>query len=48
MYFENAAPGEERPVQYPAWVAGCVCAVATLGLFVTPNWLWTAALFALG
>lgn len=48
MYFESAAPGDVRPIQYPAWIAGAACAAATIVLFVTPNWLWSAALFALG
>jgi len=33
--------------QNAAWVAGCLCAVATLVLFVAPQWLWNAAALAL-
>lgn len=50
MYFEDPAarsvflPSAEQPTAHPtAWIAGVACAVATLGLFVMPQWLWDAA-----
>ncbi|MFO1094832.1 MAG: NADH-quinone oxidoreductase subunit N [Planctomycetaceae bacterium] len=46
MYFEPsespAAPAEEPA----AWLAGTVCALATIALFAAPQWVWDAALRA--
>lgn len=47
MYLEEPVPGSEAAVaeqQRPAaFVAGVCCAVATLALFILPQWLWDAA-----
>ena len=47
MYFEQSTTVSEPSNQNAAWVAGCLCAVATLVLFVAPQWLWNAAALAL-
>ncbi len=47
MYFEQSTTVSEPSDQNAAWVAGCLCAVATLVLFVAPQWLWNAAALAL-
>lgn len=48
MYLEpvDAAEAEAHPLDWISWLAGAVCSVATLILFVTPQWLWDAALRA--
>lgn len=50
MYFEpsaagspDAVPGAAVASRPAAWVAGSVCAVATLVVFLLPQWLWNAA-----
>jgi len=47
MYLQPAAPGT-APARsnLPAWVAGSLCAVATLGLFLVPQPVWDAAMAA--
>ena len=47
MYFEPSTTVSEPSGQNAAWVAGCLCAVATLVLFVMPQWLFDAASLAL-
>ena len=47
MYLQPAAQGHLPPREnLPAWVAGSLCAVATLGLFLAPQFVWDAALAA--
>jgi NADH-quinone oxidoreductase subunit N len=47
MYLQPATPGTAPPrSNLPAWVAGSLCAVATLGLFLAPQAVWDAALAA--
>jgi NADH-quinone oxidoreductase subunit N len=49
MYLQDAAtPSLERPVQTPAFIAASACAIATVGLFIAPDWLWQAALRVTG
>jgi NADH-quinone oxidoreductase subunit N len=42
MFLEptNQPAGERRQVAWAPWLAGLVCAVATIALFVMPQWLW--------
>jgi NADH-quinone oxidoreductase subunit N len=42
MFLEPATqPATARvPVAWASWLAGVACAVATIALFVTPQWLW--------
>jgi len=42
MFLEPATrPDSPRvPVAWAPWLAGVACAVATIALFVTPQWLW--------
>jgi NADH-quinone oxidoreductase subunit N len=47
MYFEPNTVVAEPSRQTSAWIAGLLCAVSTLLLFVAPQWLWTAAATAL-
>ncbi len=47
LYFEPSTQVSEPSQQHAAWIAGCLCAVATLVLFVMPQWLWDAAKLAL-
>ena len=47
MYFDPSTTVAEPSDQKAAWIAGCLCAVATLALFVMPQWLWNAADLAL-
>jgi NADH-quinone oxidoreductase subunit N len=47
MYFEPSVTVTEPSHQYSAWIAGLLCAVATLVLFLMPQGLWTAAAYAL-
>ncbi len=49
MYLEpvrDDVPSET--LQSPAWIAGLICVAATIGLFVLPQFLWDAALRAVG
>jgi NADH-quinone oxidoreductase subunit N len=47
MYLQPASQtGSARKDQLPAWVAGSLCAVATLALFMAPQAVWDAALGA--
>lgn len=43
MYFETSSTVAPRDRQLAAWIAGCVCSIATLGLFLAPQSLWDAA-----
>lgn len=47
IYFEPSTTVVEPSRQNAAWVAGLVCSVATIVLFVLPQWLWNAASLAL-
>lgn len=47
MYFEQSTVVRGPSRQPAAWIAGCVCAVATLVLFMVPQPLWDAAIRAL-
>lgn len=47
MYFESSTTVAEPDRQPAAWIAGCVCAIATLALFLAPQTLWNAAWTAL-
>jgi NADH-quinone oxidoreductase subunit N len=47
MYFEQSTVVRGLSRQPAAWIAGCVCAVATLALFVLPQPLMDAAVRAL-
>jgi NADH-quinone oxidoreductase subunit N len=47
MYFESSTTVTEPTQQNASWIAGFLCAAATLALFLMPQWLWTAAKFAL-
>ena len=47
MYFEQSTVVRGPSKQPAAWIAGCVCAVATLALFVVPQPLMDAAIRAL-
>lgn len=49
MYLEPGKTSREKTVLQPAAVvAGFFCAAATLIIFVLPQWLWNAAVFAAG
>ncbi len=48
MYLEPAQQSEPPTVQAPAWIAGGLCAAATIILFALPQWLWDSALRAAG
>jgi NADH-quinone oxidoreductase subunit N len=44
MYLQPAvAPLYQRALPAPEFVAATACAVATIGLFIAPDWLWQAA-----
>lgn len=47
MYFEQSTTVTQPSRQYAAWIAGLLCAVATLALFLSPQSLWSAAAYAL-
>ncbi len=47
MYFEQSTDVRGASRQPAAWIAGCVCSVATLALFLVPQPLWDAAFYAL-
>ena len=40
MYLEPACRPQWRSIEVAAWLGGLACAVATLLLFVQPQWLW--------
>jgi NADH-quinone oxidoreductase subunit N len=40
MYFEPSVTVAEPSRQYASGLAGCLCTIGTLGLFVKPQWLW--------
>jgi NADH:ubiquinone oxidoreductase subunit 2 (subunit N) len=42
MFLEPAAAvdTEPRPLTWSAWLAGIVCAAATIWFFISPQWLW--------
>jgi NADH-quinone oxidoreductase subunit N len=42
MYLEPAVPEEGRPrrIVWAPWLAGAVCAIGTIAIFVAPQWLW--------
>ncbi|MFO0429417.1 MAG: NADH-quinone oxidoreductase subunit N [Planctomyces sp.] len=49
MYLEPSSGEDTRSEAQPAaFVAGMVCASATLAIFALPQWLWDAALHAAG
>lgn len=48
MYLEPAADRASRPVDVAAWIGGLACTVATLALFVQPQWLWDVVQQAAG
>ncbi len=47
IYFEQSTTVSETSRQPAALIAGCLCAIATLALFVSPQTLWDAARYAL-
>ena len=47
MYFEQSTVVRGPSQQPAAWIAGSVCAIATLALFAVPQPLWDAAVRAL-
>jgi NADH-quinone oxidoreductase subunit N len=40
MYLDPAETHRARPIELGSWLGGLACAVATLVLFATPQWLW--------
>jgi NADH-quinone oxidoreductase subunit N len=48
MYLDPAQQTETPGMQAPAWIAGGLCAAATIVLFALPQWLWDSALRAAG
>lgn len=48
MYFDESPKDQISETQLPARIAGIVCVIATIALFVVPQWLWDAALKAAG
>lgn len=42
MYLRPAASEERRAIEWPAFVGGTLCALATVALFAAPDWLWQA------
>jgi NADH-quinone oxidoreductase subunit N len=42
MFLEPAAGPEHEPrsISWTAWLAGVLCAVATIWFFISPQWLW--------
>jgi NADH-quinone oxidoreductase subunit N len=42
MFLDSPAPadGHPRPVVWSSWLAGAVCTVGTIAIFVAPQWLW--------
>lgn len=47
LYFEPSLTVSDTPAHTSAWIAGCVCSLATLVLFVSSQFLWDAAAAAL-
>ncbi|WP_437206188.1 NADH-quinone oxidoreductase subunit N [Planctomicrobium sp. SH664] len=47
MYLDPPQSSEVQPLNVPAKIAGGVCAIATIVLFVSPQWLWDAAVTVL-
>jgi NADH-quinone oxidoreductase subunit N len=48
MYLEPAAERHTRQIDVASWLGGLACTVATLVLFVQPQWLWDAVARAAG
>lgn len=48
MYLQPVERAQETSSETAAWLAGACCTVATLALFVLPQWLWDAAVRAAG
>jgi NADH-quinone oxidoreductase subunit N len=48
MYLEQAADRHARQIDVASWLGGLACTVATLVLFVQPQWLWDAVERAAG
>ena len=48
MYLEPAEGTERGPVEVVSWLGGLACTIATLALFVAPQWLWDVVLRATG
>lgn len=48
MYLEPAAECHVRQIDVASWLGGLACTVATLVLFVQPQWLWDAVARATG
>ena len=46
MYLDAMPGAEPRRVEWTSWLAGAACTVATIALFVSPQWLWNAVLRA--
>jgi NADH-quinone oxidoreductase subunit N len=42
MFLEPAEQAETKPVHvgWAPWLAGVICAVATVAIFIAPQWLW--------
>jgi NADH-quinone oxidoreductase subunit N len=42
MFLESPASADDKPrrLTWSAWIAGALCAVATIWIFVAPQWLW--------
>jgi NADH-quinone oxidoreductase subunit N len=42
MFLEPAEQTESKPVHvgWTPWLAGIICAAATIAIFVAPQWLW--------
>ncbi len=46
MYLDSAEPVEPRPQDWASWLAGTACALGTLAIFISPQWLWDAVVRA--
>jgi NADH-quinone oxidoreductase subunit N len=44
MFLDPAAPDETQPrrISWSAWLAGVICAAATIWIFISPQWLWNS------
>jgi NADH-quinone oxidoreductase subunit N len=44
MFLEPAVEPATRPVRstWPSWLAGAACTIATVAIFIAPQWLWTS------
>jgi hypothetical protein len=42
--FLDSAEVEPQPVRvaWMPWLAGVVCAIATVAIFIAPQWLWNS------